>query len=228
MRMQICAHCQAKNIDSLTACWQCHRPLQADPEDTNTTLERSSLESSSATIGSGTSTMRRWGGHLGLMIAVVLALGAIVVAVVYLLGKGMPDHAAGFTLLEARSLDAGLLLGPPVLQSNEVKVVPHHVAAYAQHDGLVEVQVMEIDLTDFTIDALLEAQLIDRRTDRWATTRIDGVAYTCGGNGVARWCFWATSSHFGRTNTAEPGQGEPDTSIASLRRLAVAINDAFS
>lgn len=30
--MQICAHCRAKNIDNLTACWQCHRPLQSDPE----------------------------------------------------------------------------------------------------------------------------------------------------------------------------------------------------
>jgi hypothetical protein len=29
--MQICAHCGAKNIDNLKVCWQCRRPLQADP-----------------------------------------------------------------------------------------------------------------------------------------------------------------------------------------------------
>jgi len=208
-------------VSSASACWRCGEPLA--------TLERLPTQPGSTRIGSDLVTLDRRHGYLGLTLAVALALAAIASAVVYVRGTDhLPERAAGFTLVQSRSLDAGVNLGPPVTRRDDLTVVPQRLGMYIHDDGVVEVRVVEMDLTGFTIPELLEAQLVDRRTERWATTRIDGVAYTCGGHRLARWCFWATSSHFGRTGTAEPGLAEPDTSIASLRRLAVAVHDAVS
>lgn len=208
-------------MSGASECWRCGEPLA--------TLERPSTQPGSARLGSGPVTLDRRHGHLGLVIAVALAVAAIAFAVVYVRGTDhLPERVAGFTLVEARYLDAGVNLGPPVTHRDDLTVVPHRIGVYVHDDGVVEVRVVEMDLTGFTIPELLEAQLVDRRTERWATTRIDGIAYTCGGHRLARWCFWATSSHLGRTGTVEPGLAEPDTSIASLRRLAVAIHDAVN
>ena len=217
----ICPRCRARTVSGASACWRCGEPLA--------TLERPSTQPGSERTGSEPVMPLRRHGHLGIAIALALALAAFAGAVVYVLGTGrLPEQAAGFTLVESRSLDAGVIFGPPVSNRDDLTVVPHRIGVYIHDDGVVEVRVVEMDVTGFTIPELLEAQLVDRRTERWTTTRIGGVAYTCGGHRLARWCFWATSSHFGRTGTVEPGLAEPDTSIASLRRLAVAIHDAVS
>jgi hypothetical protein len=179
--------------------------------------------------GSSTPAIERKHGHMGLAIAVLLTLVALAVVVVSVLGTGfLPEQAAGFTLMDSRTLDAGVNLGPPVTDPNELTVVEHRIGAYAHDDGVAEVRVVEMDLTSFSIRDMLDAQLVDRRTERWRTTTIGGVAYTCGGHRLGRWCFWTTRTHFGRTSTAGSYPAEPDTSMASLRRLAVAIHDAVA
>jgi hypothetical protein len=159
----------------------------------------------------------------------VLAVVGVAAGAVWVFGTGsLPEHAAGFTLVTSRRIDAFPNLGPPVRQPDDLTVVEHRIGVYVHDAGEVEVRVVEMDVSAFTIAELLDAQLVDRRTERWTTTTIDGVAYTCGGHRLAHWCFWATGSHLGRTGTVDPGLAETDTSIASLRRLAVAIHDAVS
>lgn len=135
-----------------------------------------------------------------------------------------PD-GAGFTLVTSRTIDAFPNLGPPVLRRDDLIVVGHRIGAYAHDDGLVACggdgheRIHDPGPGRGAIARPSHGPL-DDDTDRRA-------AYACGGSTAARWCFWATDSHLGWIGTTGY-PARPEVSIASLRRLAVAIHDAVT
>jgi hypothetical protein len=158
----------------------------------------------------------------------VLVVATIAGGVWALRGTGfLPDRAAEFTLVRSRTLTGGLGLGAPVSHGGDTTLVEQRFGIYAHDEGLVSVHVTELDVSGFSTRELLRAQLHDRFHGPWVTTEIDGVSYTCGGDRASRWCFWGTSTHLGHVSTmGHPGR--PETSVASLRRLSVALHDAVS
>jgi hypothetical protein len=210
----ICPRCFANRSPSAATCWRCGEFFDRStaPEGVDSDVRRAPSR-----------TFRfLWG------IVVVLVVATIAGGVWALRGTGfLPDRAAEFTLVRSRTLTGGLGLGAPVSHGGDMTLVEQRFGIYAHDEGLVSVHVTELDVSGFSTRELLRAQLHDRFHGPWVTTEIDGVSYTCGGDRASRWCFWGTSTHLGHVSTmGHPGR--PETSVASLRRLSVALHDAVS
>lgn len=134
-----------------------------------------------------------------------------------------PERIGNYRLVKSTTVDGVFGLGPPVGAASVGKesVVRHMLAGYSAGEGLLEVRLLEIDLTAWSGDELLDSHIHGDVKPRNVVRKTEeGVQFTCHtGSRVATVCVWSTSDWTGSTIT------HSFTDLDGALEVAVAVQE---
>jgi hypothetical protein len=114
-----------------------------------------------------------------------------------------PDQVGNYRLIESTTEDGIFSADPPIVSGTDGQVVRHMFAAYSAGGGPLEVRLVDVDLTAWSGDEVLQSFSSSDIKPRDVVRRtLEGVQFTCHtGNSSASVCVWSTSDWFGATIT---------------------------